>query len=53
MLKDNQRDALRSFKRELKKDSRAARKARAEARQRDERTEWQRLRDECVTLRRG
>ena len=53
MLKDNQRDALRSFNRELKAESRKDRKARAEARQRDERTEWQRLRDECVTLRRG
>lgn len=51
MLKDHDRDALRSFKRELKKDSRAARKARAEARQRDERTEWARLKEECVTLR--
>ena len=53
MLKDTQRDALRSFKRELKAASRAARKARAEARLRDERSEWQRLRDECVVLRKG
>ena len=50
MLKDNHREELRSFKREMKKDSRAARKARAEARARDERTEWARLKDECVML---
>lgn len=52
MLKDNQRDALRSFKRDLRKQAKPTRKPEV-LRKAEEREAWSAIKAACVTLRRG